>query len=96
MRAPGNLTAVFLAAAGVSVLALVWLGVGIVRQDRTFEVQRLDERREGAADRMVAALERALSVEEHLLAGPAEPPEGLAKDGALLVVADSIGAAGLA
>jgi hypothetical protein len=91
IRAPGNLTAVFLAVAGVSVFALVWLGVGIVRQDRALAAQRLDERREGAADRLVAALERALSVEEHLLAGPAEPPEGLATDGALLVVADRSG-----
>jgi len=91
IRAPGNLTAVFLAVAGVSVFALVWLGAGIVRQDRALAAQRLDERREGAADRLVAALERALSVEEHLLAGPAEPPEGLATDSALLVVADRSG-----
>ena len=88
MRAPGNLTAVFLAVAAVSVFALVWLGVGIIRQDRALEAQRLDERREGAADRLVTALERALSVEERLLGAPAAPPEGFAKDGALLVVAD--------
>ena len=91
LRAPGNLTAVFLAVAGVSVLALVWLGIGIVRQDRAFEAQRLAERREGAADRLVATLERALSSEERLLAAPAEPPEGFAGDGALLVVADRPG-----
>jgi len=88
MRAPGNLTAVFLAVAAVSVFALVWLGVGIIRQDRALETQRLDERREGAADRVVTALERALSVEERLLGAPAELPEVLARDGALLVAAD--------
>jgi two-component system phosphate regulon sensor histidine kinase PhoR len=88
MRAPGNLTAVFLAVAAVSVFALVWLGVGIIRQDRALEAQRLDERREGAADRLVTALERALSAEERLLGSPADPPEGFAADGALLVVAD--------
>ena len=91
IRAPGTLTAVFLAVAGVCVFALVWLGVGIVRQDRALAAQRLDERREGAADRLVAALERALSVEERLLAGPADPPKGLATDGALLVVAERSG-----
>ncbi len=91
MRAPGNLTAVFLAVAGVSVFALVWLGVGIVRQDRAIEIQRLDERRETAADRLVTALERALSADERLLDGPVAPPEDLGRDGALLVVADSSG-----
>lgn len=91
IRAPGNLTAVFLAVAAVSVTALVWLGIGIIRQDRAFEAQRLGERREAAADRLVTALEQALSVEERLLVGPAEPPDGLARDGALLVVADRSG-----
>ena len=91
MRAPGNLTAVFLAVAGVSVSALVWLGVAIVRQDVTLEVQRLDERREGAADRLVTALERALSADERLLDNPVAPPAGLDRDGAILVVADSSG-----
>ena len=91
MRAPANLTAVFLAVAGVSVFALVWLGIGIVRQDRALEAQRLAERREGAADRVVAGLERVLSVEERLLDGAAAPPEGFGRDGALLIVADSSG-----
>ena len=91
MRAPANLTAVFLAVAGVSVFALVWLGIGIVRQDRALEAQRLAERREGAADRVVAGLERVSSVEERLLDGAAAPPEGFGRDGALLIVADSSG-----
>jgi signal transduction histidine kinase len=91
MRAPGNLTAVFLAAAGVSVFALVWLGVGIVRQDRALESQRLDERREGAADRLVTALERALSADQRLLDNPAAPLEGFDRDGSILVVAGSSG-----
>ncbi len=90
MRAPGNLTAVFLAVAGVSVFALVWLGIGIVRQDRALETQRLAERREGTADRVVAALERAVSANERLLDNAA-PPEGFGLDGALLVVAGSSG-----
>jgi signal transduction histidine kinase len=91
LRAPGNLTAVFLAAAGVSVFALVWLGAAVLRQDRALEVQRLDERREGVADRLVAALERALAADERLLDAPAAPPDNLAGDDAFLVVVDSSG-----
>ncbi len=89
LRVPGNLTAVFLAVAGVSVFALVWLGVAIVRQDLALEAQRLDERRATAADRLVTALERALSLDQRLLDNPAPPPDGLPGEGALLVVADS-------
>ena len=91
MRAPGNLTAVFLAAAAVSVFALVWLGIAIVRQDRALEIQRLDDRGKAAADRVVTALERALSADERLLDDPAAPPEGLAQTSALVFVADSSG-----
>ncbi len=91
MRAPGNLTAVFLAVAGVSVLALVWLAVAIVRQDRALEIQRIDERRQAAADRLATTLERALSADERLLDNPAAPAEGLARDDALLIVADPSG-----
>ena len=91
MRAPGNLTAVFLAVAGISVCALAWLGVSFVRQDRALEIQRLAERREGAADRLAAALERALSADERLLDNPAAPPDGVATDGAVLVVANQSG-----
>ena len=91
MRAPGNLTAVFLAVAGVSVCALVWLGIAIVRQDRVLESQGLDDRREGAADRMVTALERVLSADERRLDGAPAAPEETVPDGALVFVADSSG-----
>jgi signal transduction histidine kinase len=90
MRAPGNLTAVFLAVAAVAVSALVWLGAGIVRRDRALEVQRIDERREAAADRLLASLERALAADERLL-GSNGPPGTTPGPGALLVVADQSG-----
>ncbi len=91
LRAPGNLTAVFLAVAGVSVSALVWLGIAIVRQDCILEIQRLDERRETAADRLVAALERALAADERRLDGAPAAPEEFGRDGALVFVADLSG-----
>jgi two-component system phosphate regulon sensor histidine kinase PhoR len=63
----GHMTVLFLAVAAVSVVALVWMGVRLVQQDRALESQQLEERREAAADRVVAALEQVLSAEERRL-----------------------------
>ncbi len=66
---PSRKTAIlFLSVAAVSVAALVWMGVRLVQQDRTLEAQQLGERREAAADRLIAALEQVLSTEERRLA----------------------------
>ena len=92
MRAPANLTAVFLAVAAVAVSALVWIGAGIVRRDRALEIRRFDERREAAADRLVVSLERALASDERLLAGAANPAGRLLlQNGAIHIVADASG-----
>jgi signal transduction histidine kinase len=90
MRAPANLTAVFLAVAAVAVSALVWIGAGIVRRDRALEIQRIDERREAAADRLVASLEWALASDERLLTGNGSPGSAPAP-GAVLIIADHSG-----
>jgi len=66
---PRNLTAAFLTVAAVSVAALVWLGTWILRQDRALEAQRFQERRESVADRVVAALDQALSADARSLVG---------------------------
>jgi len=63
----GGMPVLFLAVAAVSVVALVWMGVRLVQQDRALESQQLEERREAAADRVVAALEQVLSAEERRL-----------------------------
>ena len=68
MWLPRNLTALFLAVAALAVVALVWLGVRLLEQDRALEAQRLEERRESAADRVVAALEQTLTAEDRKLA----------------------------
>lgn len=60
----------FVAVAAVSVAALLWMGVRLLTQERALETQRLQERREAAADRVVAALEQALLAEERRLANP--------------------------
>ena len=58
----------FLGVAAVSVIALVWMGWRLLQQDRALEAQRLEEQREVAADRVVAALEMALASEERKIA----------------------------
>src|SRR4030066_425204 len=68
-RHPSRNTAIlFLCVAAVSVAALVWMGVRLVQQDRALEATQLQERREAAADRLIASLEQVLSAEESQLA----------------------------
>jgi signal transduction histidine kinase len=63
-----NTAILFLGVAAVSVAALVWMGVRLLQQDRALEAQQLAERREAAADRLIASLEQVLSAEEERLA----------------------------
>ena len=88
-RLPRNPTAAFVVIAAVSVIALVWLGTRLLRQDRELEAQRLLEKRESAADRVVAALDRVLSADERsLLSRPGTAPHP-GRNGLVLVVADA-------
>jgi signal transduction histidine kinase len=81
----------FLGVAAVSVAALVWMGVRLIKQDRALESQQLRERREAAADRLTASLEQVLSEEERKLADlpnvDSRPPE----DDVVLVFAGPLG-----
>jgi signal transduction histidine kinase len=87
---PGKTVVLFVAVAAVSVVALVWMGARLLTQDRALEAQRLQERREAAADRVVAALEQVLLAEERRLANP-RVTELAAGDDLLVVVAASAG-----
>ena len=62
-----NTAILFLGVAAVSVAALVWMGLRLLQQDRALETQQLAERREAAADRLIASLEQVLSEEERKL-----------------------------
>lgn len=62
--------ALFLGVAAVSVAALVWMGVRLIKQDRALEAQQLRDRREAAADRLTASLEQVLSAEAEGLTDP--------------------------
>lgn len=44
------------------------MGLRLIQQDRALEVQQLEDKREVAADRIIAALEQTLSIEERKLA----------------------------
>jgi signal transduction histidine kinase len=49
--------------------AVVWLGVQLIEQDRALASRQLIERRESAADRLIAGLEQAVASTERRLGG---------------------------
>jgi signal transduction histidine kinase len=63
-RSPYGLLAAFLVLTLGPSLGLVWLGWRLLDQDRALEQQRIDERRERAADQVVASLQHALQTSE--------------------------------
>ncbi len=85
---PGKLTALFWVVASLSIVALLGMGVRLLRQDRALEAQQLEDRREAAADRVVAALDQTLAAEERKLAGASEA--SAPADDALLVFASPV------
>jgi hypothetical protein len=64
----------FVLALLVPATAVVWLGVRLIEQDRALASRQLRERRESAADRLIAGLEQAVSSTERRLDGE---PTGL-------------------
>ena len=90
-----NTAILFLGVAAVSVAALVWMGVRLVKQDRALEASQLQERREAAADRLTASLEQVLLNEESKLA---DPPNGNFRppaDDVVMILAGSPGSSEL-
>lgn len=53
----------------VPAVAVVWLGARLIEQDRALASRQLRERRESAADRLIAGLEQAVSSTERRLGG---------------------------
>ena len=53
----------------VPAVAVVWLGARLIEQDRALASRQLRERRESAADRLIAGLEQAVSATERRLDG---------------------------
>ena len=86
-----NTVILFLGVAAVSVAALVWMGVRLVKQDRALEATQLQERREAAADRLIASLEQVLSDEESKLADLPNVDFRPSADDVVLILAGSPG-----
>ncbi len=84
-------TFLFLAAAVISVFVLIWMGLRLMKQDRALEVQQIEEKRESAADRFVAAMEQVLSNEERKLNDPQASEFSPAPDDFFLVSMNSEG-----
>jgi signal transduction histidine kinase len=81
-HSPYGLLAAFLVLTLGPSLGLVWLGWRLLDQDRALESQRIEERRERAADQIVASLQRALQLSELDLAQLRTPASA---DDALMV-----------
>src|SRR5690349_21224975 len=92
---PGRrLMAVFLLVAAILAGSVLWLGWQLARQDREVAAQRVQERRENAADLAVAALQKSLfQADEQLIriaALPLPDCRRKAADSALALPADSV------
>src|SRR5688572_18477473 len=70
-----RLTLVFLAVLLPPAVALIWLGMQLLEQDRTFLAQREAVRREAAADAIARALAQSLADAERWMADD-DVPEG--------------------
>ncbi len=75
-HSPYGLLTAFLALTLGPALGLVWLGWRLFEQDRVLQSRRIEERRENAADQVVAALQRALQTAELDLAQLRAPTPG--------------------
>jgi signal transduction histidine kinase len=84
-------TFLFLTAAVLSVVALIWMGLRLVRQDRVLEVQQIEDIQEIAADRIIAALDLKLAIEEGKLADLPAEDISLEEEDYLLVLCSSEG-----
>ena len=91
LGAPATGVALFVALAGIPLVALGWLGWRLLDQDRALESQRLRERLENAATLAARELDRSLGAWGALLAPAARGDQVAVPPGAVLVVFDENG-----
>lgn len=71
-------------------LAVVWLGVQLIRQDKALEGRQLRQLSESTADRVIAGIEQTISATERRLSGPgAGAGIRIGDDAVLVTVRDS-------
>ena len=88
LGAPATGLALFVALAGIPLVALGWLGWRLLDQDRALESQRLRERLENVATLAARELDRSLGTWGALLAPAARGDRVVVPPGAVLVVFD--------
>jgi len=89
LRPPRAVLALFLVVTLVPAAGLVWLGWYLLQQDRALVDQRVQERRERAADLLVGTLDAKLRAFEQDLTGPSARQLLAQGDDAVLVVLGS-------
>lgn len=82
---PRRLLALFFFVTLAPAAGLVWLGWELLEQDRELEAQRMTERREFTADRIVGALQQEISAVRRALADPSRRL-GLAAEDSVVAV----------
>jgi hypothetical protein len=86
IRTPRQLLVLFLTLTILPATALVWLGWTLQEQDRILENSRIQERRERAADLIVAALQQSIAVVEQRLTDASAARTLGAPDGQVVVL----------
>jgi len=91
LRPPKLLLSILALLTLVSVSALAWFGWKFFQQDRMVEAQREQDRREQAADRIVATLRGTLAEAGERVGGWTliSPPQGKPEEGVLLVQSEA-------
>jgi len=83
---PRHLLVLFFFLTLVPAVGLVWLGWRLLQQDQALEVQRMMDRQELAADRIIDLLQQELTATRQTLADPARAPQPPASDSVVVVL----------
>jgi len=86
---PRRLLALFFVVTLAPAAGLVWLGWKLLDQDRDLETQRIMERRESAADRIVDVFQQQISAARRALDDPARTLEAAEADAVVVVFGPS-------
>jgi signal transduction histidine kinase len=83
---PRRLLVLFFFLTLVPAVGLVWLGWRLLQQDQALEVQRMMDRQELAADRIIDLLQQELTATRQTLADPVQATEPSSSDSVVIVL----------